>query len=254
MRGAEFMVPTGVRQVLLSTGRPTLLVDPHRWTWLPWGRRLGEPGAWPEGGVVRWEALYRPTWSRWAPQKLLLWPRRWMADSGLWVDLPPGWAILAVKLSKAPGPPVYVVTLDQGAPKLVPRMLNRPVKEVEFSMACHRDALQRAHMDSLDHAMRSSMPFAEAPPRAPPAPGPPFDWESAGPDNEPFLRWVRSGERITGLILGCTAYRRGGHRFAVYSGLSGLPGGPFWCFPLPERFGEDPSQAVLALRAELRLG
>lgn len=91
-------------------------------TWLPWGRRPEEPGDWPSGGVATWSAIYRPAWQRWAPERVLLRPQRWRSSTGSWAGLRPGFAILALRLQKARATPLYVVTLDGGAPKLMPRV------------------------------------------------------------------------------------------------------------------------------------
>ncbi len=250
MRGAEFVGPgVQVHRVLLDSGRPALLVNPERRLWLPWGRSPGEPGNWPLGGEVRWEALYRPAWSCWRPERVLLRPSRWLSDTGRWCELRLGFAMLAVKLTKAEGSPVYVVTLGQGAPKLVPRMPSI-WEQKDARLADMDQAVQeQQRMNVLDRETRASAPADCAPLIAPPAS--PFDWESALPNNEAFRHWVQNGERITGLILGTTVYRQDGHRFVVMSGLYGLEGGPFWTFPLPEKYGDDPGLAAAALRNEL---
>lgn len=126
MNGAEFQVDEkGTVQVLQEAPGASLLLDPHRRTWLPWGRRPQESGDWPAGGEAAWSAIYRPTWQRWAPERVLLRPLRWKASNGRWSDLRPGFAVLALRLQRAPGTPLYVVVLDGGAPKLMPRIRER---------------------------------------------------------------------------------------------------------------------------------
>lgn len=122
MDGAEFLTRAGVVQVHQATPGAQLLLDPLRGTWLPWGRRPEEPGDWPAGGVATWSTIYRPAWQRWAPERVLLRPQRWRSSPGSWAGLRPGFVILALKLQKAPTTPLYVVTLDGGAPKLMPRV------------------------------------------------------------------------------------------------------------------------------------
>ena len=141
------------------------------------------------------------------------------------------------------------MTLGQGAPKLVPRMPSI-WEQKDARLADMDQAVQeKQRMNALDRETRASAPADCAPPIAPPAS--PFDWESALPNNEAFRHWVQDGERITGLILGTTVYRQAGHRFVVMSGLYGLEGGPFWTFPLPMKYGEDPGLAAATFRNEL---
>ena len=81
--------------------------------WAPWGRHSEQPGDWPEGGWARAESLAKAYWTRWDPAELLLRPVRWMekdpARKSHWFVL--DGAIRAVRLLKAPGTPVYVVTI-----------------------------------------------------------------------------------------------------------------------------------------------
>lgn len=142
MDGAEFLTRAGVVRVLQEAPGAQLLVDSVRGTWLPWGRRPGDPGDWPAGGVATWSTIYRPTWQRWDPERVLLRPQSWRASNGRWSHLRPGFAILALRLKKAPASPLYVVTLDGGAPKLMPR-----VREHEEAVANQRrvdEAVQEA--------------------------------------------------------------------------------------------------------------
>lgn len=140
MNGAEFQVDEqGTVQMLQDAPGASLLLDPNRRIWLPWGRRPLEPGDWPAGGEAAWSAIYRPTWQRWAPKRVLLRPVRWRASNGRWSDLRPGFAILALSLQKAPGTPLYVVVLDGGAPKLMPR-----IREREEAMTLQRRAAEAA--------------------------------------------------------------------------------------------------------------
>ncbi len=81
----------------------------------------------------------RPTWQRWAPERVLLRPSRWRASNGRWSTLRPGFAILALRLQRAPGTPLYVVVLDGGAPKLMPR-----VGEHEEALSLQRQAAEAA--------------------------------------------------------------------------------------------------------------
>lgn len=138
MNGAEFQVDEqGTVQVLQEAPGASLLLDPHRRTWLPWGRRPQESGDWPAGGEAAWSAIYRPTWQRWAPERVLLRPLRWKASNGRWSDLRPGFAVLALRLQGAPGTPLYVVVLDGGAPKLMPR-----IRECEEAQTLQRRAAE----------------------------------------------------------------------------------------------------------------
>lgn len=140
MDGAEFEVlKQGTVRVLQEEPGARLLMDPGRRTWLPWGRHPQELGDWPAGGEAAWSAIYRPTWQRWAPERVLLRPSRWRASNGRWSTLRPGFAILALMLQRAPGTPLYVVVLDGGAPKLMPR-----VGEHEEALALQRQAAEAA--------------------------------------------------------------------------------------------------------------
>ncbi|MBI4913090.1 MAG: hypothetical protein HY823_10165 [Acidobacteria bacterium] len=104
-----------VVRVLFPNPRAALLVDPGTGTWLPWGRRKGEPGDWPEGGWARFESLSKPYWTRWEPEPLLVHPVRWMEKDpqrrSHWFDLVKGEGIHVLRLHRAPGSPVYVVTV-----------------------------------------------------------------------------------------------------------------------------------------------
>lgn len=101
-------------QVFFPNPRAALLVDAERDLWLPWGRRKGQPGDWPEGGWARSESLTRPYWRRWAPVEIVVRPARWMEKghdrTSHWFELREGQGILCLRLDKAPGTPLYVVT------------------------------------------------------------------------------------------------------------------------------------------------
>lgn len=153
MDGAEFLTTgSGPIQVLQEDPGACLLADPGRRTWLPWGRRTDDDGDWPAGGMAPWSSIYRASWQCWAPERVLLRPLRWRASSGHWVDLRPGFAILALQLRKAPGTPLYIVTLDGGAPKLMPR-----VAEWEEDQTIRRreaEARQNALDEVAEHKAR----------------------------------------------------------------------------------------------------
>jgi hypothetical protein len=89
-------------------------VDGESDLWLPWGRRKEEPGDWPEGGWARAESLGKAYWTRWAPAEVVIRPSRWMEKDrqkkSWWFDVEPGTGILCLRLDKAPGTPLYVVT------------------------------------------------------------------------------------------------------------------------------------------------
>lgn len=103
-----------VIRVLFPNPKAALLVDPDRNLWLPWGRRKEQPGDWPEGGWAREESLAKPFWTRWAPELLLIHPVRWLEKDAdrrthaFEVALAEG--ILCLRLTGAPGQPLYVVT------------------------------------------------------------------------------------------------------------------------------------------------
>ncbi|MBK8726659.1 MAG: hypothetical protein IPL96_11620 [Holophagaceae bacterium] len=89
-------------------------VDGESDLWLPWGRRKEEPGGWPEGGWARGESLAKAYWTRWAPAEVVIHPARWMekdpARKSWWFEMEPGTGILCLRLDRAPGTPLYVVT------------------------------------------------------------------------------------------------------------------------------------------------
>lgn len=105
---------TDAVRVFFPSPKAALLVDPEADLWLPWGRRKEEPGAWPEGGWARMESLGKAYWTRWDPVEVVIHPLRWMEKDprrkSWWFDLEPGTGILCLRLEKAPGTPVYVVT------------------------------------------------------------------------------------------------------------------------------------------------
>lgn len=155
MDGAEFQTPGGeLVQVLLQDPDAHLLLDPARKTWLPWGRRQCEEGEWPVGGQVPWSSIYRTGWQCWSPERVLLRPLRWRASNQRWVDLRPGFAILALQLRKVPGTPLYIVTLDGGAPKLMPR-----VAEWELDQTARRREAE-ARQNALDEASEAKARLA----------------------------------------------------------------------------------------------
>lgn len=82
--------------------------------WLPWGRRKEQIGDWPEGGWARHESITKLYWRRWDPVELIVHPVRWMekdhTGKSHWFDLEEGQGILCLRLCRAPGTPVYVVT------------------------------------------------------------------------------------------------------------------------------------------------
>ena len=100
-------------RVLFPNPKAALLVDEAADHWLPWGRRSEQPGDWPEGGWARAESLDKAFWTRWDPVEVLLRPARWMekdpARRSHWFDL--RGALRAIQLLKAPGTPLYVVTV-----------------------------------------------------------------------------------------------------------------------------------------------
>lgn len=100
--------------VTFPNPKAALLVDPDRNLWLPWGRRKEQPGDWPEGGWAREESLSKPYWTRWDPEPIWVFPARWMekdpARRSHWFELAPGEGIRCVRLHRASGSPVYVVT------------------------------------------------------------------------------------------------------------------------------------------------
>jgi hypothetical protein len=101
-------------QVLFPNPKAALLIDPDRNLWLPWGRRKEQPGDWPEGGWARAESLEKAYWTRWQPELVHIFPVRWMEKDPLrkshWFELAPGEGILCLRLTAAPGEPLYVVT------------------------------------------------------------------------------------------------------------------------------------------------
>lgn len=100
-------------RVLFPNPKAALLVDPEHDLWLPWGRRKAQEGDWPEGGWARAESLEKAYWTRWAPQPIVLRAARWMEKDASgrshWFELGAD-GIRCVRLDKAPGSPVYVVT------------------------------------------------------------------------------------------------------------------------------------------------
>lgn len=115
-----------VVRVLFPNPKAALRLDEASDLWLPWGRRAGQPGDWPEGGWARAESLGKAYWTQWDPVELLLRPARWMEKDPFrtshWFDA--SGPIRAVRLARAPGTPVYVVTVpapDDFAP-IHPRM------------------------------------------------------------------------------------------------------------------------------------
>lgn len=102
-----------VIRVLFPNPKAAIPMDETGSAWLPWGRRSEQPGDWPEGGWARAESLAKTYWTRWAPKEILLRPERWMekdpSRKSHWFDL--DGAIRAIRLLKAPGTPIYVVTI-----------------------------------------------------------------------------------------------------------------------------------------------
>ncbi|HJU83505.1 MAG TPA: hypothetical protein VJ600_04795 [Holophagaceae bacterium] len=100
-------------RVLFPNPKAALLVDPDQGLWLPWGRRKEQPGDWPEGGWARAESLDKAYWTRWDPQPFTLHAARWMEKDPVgrshWFELGAD-GIRCLRLAKAPGTPVYVVT------------------------------------------------------------------------------------------------------------------------------------------------
>jgi len=115
--GLEFQKRSGEPvRVLFPNPKAAMLTNPAMNTWLPWGRRREEPGAWPEGGWARYESVNKGYWKRWGSERVLVWPTRWMEKDrqrrSQWFDLPPGHALVCLRLAKAPGTPLYVVTSE----------------------------------------------------------------------------------------------------------------------------------------------
>lgn len=100
-------------RVLFPNPMAALRLDEASGLWAPWGRRSEQPGDWPEGGWARAESLDKAFWTRWDPVELLLRPARWMEKDPFrvsrWFDLEG--ALRGVRLARAPGSPVYVVTV-----------------------------------------------------------------------------------------------------------------------------------------------
>lgn len=100
-------------RVLFPNPRAALRVDEALDLWLPWGRRSAQPGDWPEGGWAREESLDKAFWTRWDPVEILVRPARWMEKDAFrashWFD--PAGALRVLSLAKAPGTPLYVVTI-----------------------------------------------------------------------------------------------------------------------------------------------
>lgn len=101
-------------RVFFPSPKAALQVDAEADLWLPWGRRKEEPGSWPEGGWARAESLGKAYWTRWDPVEVVIHPSRWMEKDpkrkSWWFDMEPGTGILCLRLDKAPGTPLYVVT------------------------------------------------------------------------------------------------------------------------------------------------
>lgn len=101
-------------RVFFPNPRAAIQVDPDSDLWLPWGRRKEEPGDWPEGGWARAESLGKTFWTRWAPAEVVIHPSRWMekdpARKSWWFEMEAGTGILCLRLDRAPGSPLYVVT------------------------------------------------------------------------------------------------------------------------------------------------
>lgn len=115
--GLEFQRRSGETvKVLFPNPKAAMLVNQPMNLWLPWGRRREEPGDWPEGGWARYESLNKGYWRRWGSERVLIWPIRWMEKdrqrSSQWFELPPGHAMVCLRLTKAPGTPLYVVTSE----------------------------------------------------------------------------------------------------------------------------------------------
>lgn len=101
--------------VYFPNPKAALLVDEATGLWLPWGRRKEQAGDWPEGGWARAESLAKPYWTRWEPEPLMIHPVRWMEKDPSrrthWFDLEPGQGIRCIRLHKAEGSPLYIVTV-----------------------------------------------------------------------------------------------------------------------------------------------
>jgi hypothetical protein len=101
-------------KVYFPNPKAAVLVDPSTDLWLPWGRRKEQPGDWPEGGWAREESLQKAFWTRWNPEQVIVHPVRWMEKDrhrvSRWFEMEPGTGLVCLKLAKAPGTPVYVIT------------------------------------------------------------------------------------------------------------------------------------------------
>lgn len=101
--------------VYFPNPKAALLVDEASDLGLPWGRRKEQAGHWPEGGWARAESLAKTYWTRWEPQPLMIHPVRWMEKDPSrrthWFDLEPGEGIHCIRLLRAEGTPLYIVTV-----------------------------------------------------------------------------------------------------------------------------------------------
>lgn len=81
----------------------------------------------------------------------------------------------------------------------------------------------------------------------------PFQTDTFDPSSLDLIQRVQSGERLTGLYLGATAYQVDGDRWVIVSGHDYLPNGPTWlAYPLPESYGLEVIAAVRAFELVLR--
>jgi putative SOS response-associated peptidase YedK len=100
-------------RVLFPNPKAALLVDAEQNLWQPWGRRKEQPGDWPEGGWARAESLGKAYWTRWDPEEVIVRASRWMEKDRFgrshWFELGRD-GIRCLRLTKAPGTPLYVVT------------------------------------------------------------------------------------------------------------------------------------------------
>ena len=82
----------------------------------------------------------------------------------------------------------------------------------------------------------------------------PFQNESFTPDDPAILHRVRSGERVTGLYLGATAYVVDDARWIVVdSGGFTEARGPWLAYPLPESYGMEHISAIKCFKSVWRM-
>ena len=81
----------------------------------------------------------------------------------------------------------------------------------------------------------------------------PFQTDTFAPDDPAQLERIRSGQRVTGLYLGATAYVVDGVRWVVLDSGGFQARGPWLAYPLPTSYGEEHIPAIKSFESVWRM-